>query len=220
MMKVGEISLINPSKSEISDKKDIEVSFLPMEDIKEYEKNVVPSKSNIIQNVYKGYTYFKENDLLIAKITPCFENGKMSIVKNLTNGIGFGSTEYIVIRANTEITSTDWIYYCLRNSNFLKDGKEKMTGTSGQQRISKDFVANYQIPIPPLDIQEKILEEFDEEIQYIKMTEKMIEKQKEKIDLKLKEIWVQNKDKLKDELIADKFLFDTMISKASKPTVE
>ncbi len=189
MSKIIDVSQINPSKTEIKEKKDIEVSFLPMEDIKEYEKNIFPSKSDTIQNLNKGYTYFKENDLLIAKITPCFENGKMSIVKNLKNGIGFGSTEYIVIRPNNKITNSDWIYYCLLNKNFIKHGKEKMTGTSGHQRISKEFVANYKIPIPTLNIQDEILQKCEEEIQYIRLTEKMIEKQKEKLSCILNSIW-------------------------------
>ncbi|UQY79928.1 N-6 DNA methylase [Candidatus Hepatincola sp. Av] len=196
MIKLGDIALINPSKSEISEKEGLKVSFLPMEDIKEYEKNVIPNKIKLIQDVYKGYTYFKKDDLLVAKITPCFENGKMSIAKNLINGIGCGSTEYIVVRANKKITSVEWIYFCLRNSNFLQDGKNKMTGTSGHQRISKDFINNYLIPIPSLEVQEEIIQQCEEEENYIKITEKMIEKQKEKIDLKLKEIWVGNKDKL------------------------
>ena len=70
-----------------------------MEDCEECSLYVFPQRIRKIEEVYRGYTYFQENDLLIAKITPCFENGKMSIAKNLVNGIGFGSTEFIVLRA-------------------------------------------------------------------------------------------------------------------------
>jgi len=97
--KLSEVCLINPSKSEVKNEKDLEVSFLPMEDCKEYSLYVEPIKTKKIEKVYQSYTYFVENDLLIAKITPCFENGKMSIAKNLKNSIGFGSTEFYVLRA-------------------------------------------------------------------------------------------------------------------------
>ena len=74
-----------------------------MEDCEECSLWVYPQKTKKIEEVYQGYTYFAENDLLIAKITPCFENGKMSIAKNLVNSIGFGSTEFIVLRAKERV---------------------------------------------------------------------------------------------------------------------
>jgi hypothetical protein len=101
--KIKDICLINPSKSEIKDKKDIKVSFLPMEDCEEYSLWVYPKQTRQIENIRKDYAYFVENDLLIAKITPCFENGKMSIVKDLKNGIGFGSNKFFVLRAKEEV---------------------------------------------------------------------------------------------------------------------
>jgi hypothetical protein len=74
-----------------------------MEDCEEYSLHVKPTKTKKVAEVYQGYTYFAENDLLIAKITPCFENGKMSIAKDLKNGIGFGSTEFYVLRAKGKV---------------------------------------------------------------------------------------------------------------------
>jgi len=97
------VCLINPPKSEVKDKKDIEVSFLPMEDCEEHSLYVYPKQTRKIENIRKDYAYFVEGDLLIAKITPCFENGKMSIAKNLMNGVGFGSTEFIVLRAKPRV---------------------------------------------------------------------------------------------------------------------
>ncbi|WNE40809.1 MAG: hypothetical protein mread185_000266 [Mycoplasmataceae bacterium] len=160
--KISDICLINPSKSEIKDKKDIETSsFLPMEDCEKHSLYVYPQKVKKIEEVHKGYTYFQENDLLLAKITPCFENGKMSIAKNLVNGIGFGSTEFIVLRAKEGIL-IEWVYYYLRNSNFLEEGKKIMTGSVGHQRISIDFINNYPILIPPLEIQKELIDELKE----------------------------------------------------------
>lgn len=69
---------------------------------------------------------------MLAKITPCFENGKAGIAQNLKNGVGFGSTEYIVIRANTDIVYPEWIYYHINSPEFLSQGKGFMTGTAGK----------------------------------------------------------------------------------------
>ncbi|CAG8603643.1 9215_t:CDS:2, partial [Ambispora leptoticha] len=127
--KIRDICDANPSKSEIKDKKGIKVSFLPMEDLEKYSLRVCPKQVRKIEEVYQSYTYFAENDLLIAKITPCFENGKMSIAKNLVNRIGF------------------------------EVGKTIMTGTVGQQRIKPNFVGDYSITLPPLEIQKEFVEE-------------------------------------------------------------
>ncbi|CAG8787086.1 20048_t:CDS:2, partial [Racocetra persica] len=121
--RIGDLCLVNPPKSEAKEKSNIDVSFLPMEDCEEYSLYVHPQKIKRIKEIYQGYTYFREDDLLIAKITPCFENGKMNIVKNLINGVGFG--------------------------------KNYMTGTTGRQRLRQEFIENYSILLPPLEIQEK-----------------------------------------------------------------
>ncbi|CAG8842999.1 30016_t:CDS:1, partial [Racocetra persica] len=101
---IKDICFINLSKPELSEQKNNQVSFLPMEDLGESSLYTVPSKIRKIEEVYKkGYTYFQENDLLLAKLGVCFENNKMSIAKNLVNGVGFGSTEFIVLRAKEGI---------------------------------------------------------------------------------------------------------------------
>jgi restriction endonuclease S subunit len=186
--KIRDICLINPSKSEINHQQTLEVSFLPMEDCEEYSLHVKPTKTKKVAEVYQGYTYFAENDLLIAKITPCFENGKMSIAKDLKNGIGFGSTEFYVLRAKGKVL-IEWVYYCLRNSDFLEKGKNHMTGTTGRQRLKQEFVENYLIPLPPLEIQKELVKELEVEQQIINYQRKSLSLLKEKEQKFLNNLW-------------------------------
>jgi restriction endonuclease S subunit len=155
-----------------------------MEDCEKHSLYIYPKQTRKIENIRKDYTYFVESDLLIAKITPCFENGKMSIAKSLKNGIGFGSNKFFVLRTKEEVL-IEWIYYCLRNSNFLEEGKSAMAGTDGRRALRKDFIENYLIPVPPLEIQEKLAKDLKEE-------QEIINWQKQSINLlekKKKDIW-------------------------------
>ena len=102
-----------------------------------------------VAEVEKGYTYFQEGDVLFAKITPCMENGKCAIAKRLVNGIGFGSTEFHVIRPKESVTS-EWIYYYLRQETTRKKAKRSMTGSAGQKRVPSLFLQDVEIPLPPL----------------------------------------------------------------------
>jgi len=156
LKKISDVCIINPSKKiELNNKF---VDFLPMEDLNANSLYTTPKKNkNINEILKKGYTYFTENDLVLAKITPCFENGKMSIIKNLTNKIGFGSGHFFVLREKN--ISIEWIYYCLKNQQFLQEGKKTMTGSSGRQIINFKFIANYLIPIPSKEIQNKFIDE-------------------------------------------------------------
>lgn len=159
MVKLQDICLINPKKSEVSSlDSDTLVSFIPMEDIDEHNITVIPKRERKIGEVYKGYTYFKDNDVLVAKVTPCFENGKGGIVRSLTNGIGFGTSELYVLRV-TEKVIPEYIYWILNREDFIQKGVDRMTGTGGLQRVPSDFVANYPIPLPPLEIQRQIVDE-------------------------------------------------------------
>lgn len=152
---LGEVALINPrNKSRISD--DTEVTFLSMPDVSEDAKIITP-KTRHYRAVKKGFTNFIENDVLIAKITPCFENGKGALAINLVNGIGFGSTEFHVIRADKTIYPI-LIYLHTITPYFRKQGARNMTGSAGQKRVTKEFLKCYKIPIPPLPEQKKIAE--------------------------------------------------------------
>ncbi|KLL01721.1 MAG: N-6 DNA methylase [Mycoplasmataceae bacterium RC_NB112A] len=186
--KINDVCLINPSKSEIKEKKDIEVSFLPMEDCEEYSLWVYPQQIKKIEEVRKSYTYFAENDLLVAKITPCFENGKMSIAKSLANEIGFSSTEFIILRAKEEVM-IEWVYYCLKSSDFLEEGKKHMAGTTGRQRLRQEFVENYSISLSSLEIQKNFVKELGKVQQIIGYQKQSIILLKEKKQKFLNDLW-------------------------------
>ena len=111
---LSEVCQIKPPKSEARDRlaTDDLVSFLPMEDMGIGEKFVRATQAKPLSAVVGSYTYFADDDVLLAKITPCFENGKIGIVEGLTNGVGFGSSEYIVFRPDKTL-SKDWLYYYL-----------------------------------------------------------------------------------------------------------
>ena len=162
LVKISDVCEINPRKSEIIDlPPDTMVSFVPMAVVNEHQKRFRSTEEKPISDVYSGYTYFKNGDILLAKVTPCFENGKSGIAENLTNGIGFGSSEFFVLRPFKERVLSDYIYRLISTDSFLEQGKQKMTGTGGLQRVSRDFLSNYMIPLPPLPVQEKIIAEIE-----------------------------------------------------------
>lgn len=182
LVELSEIFEINPKKSQIKEK-DIDVSFVPMADVSERDHYFQPSKKRQLEDVYKGYTYFADNDILLAKITPCFENGKSAIVSNLVNGIGFGSTEFIVLRPSKKVLSK-WGFYFISAKKFIEQGKNHMTGSAGQRRLSLEFVRKYKIPLPPLDIQKEIVRQIEDKQKEIEEAKELInnlEKEKEYI---------------------------------------
>lgn len=145
---LGELCIIAPQKKEVREKlndNDL-VTFLPMEDLGIMQKNINPQKTKLLSEVINGYTYFAENDILLAKVTPCFENGKLGIAKNLCNQIGFGSSEYIVLRAKD--IKSEYIYYNLSSESFRNNGKKLMIGACGLKRLPKDYVNNFEIHFP------------------------------------------------------------------------
>jgi type I restriction enzyme, S subunit len=137
------------------------VSFVPMEDLGINQKYFTPTQVKPLDQVSGSYTYFADGDVLLAKITPCFENGKLGIAANLTNGIGFGSSEYIVFRPNTQLLR-EWLYYFLSREAFRAEGAERMSGAVGHKRVAKEFVESYPIPLPPVSEQKRIVDILDD----------------------------------------------------------
>jgi len=189
MVKLGEVCEINPKKSEVANLNgDITVSFLPMEDIGTVQ-NILPKNEKKLSEVYKGYTYFKENDVLVAKVTPCFENGKSGIARNLKNGIGFGSSELHVLRPIKEKIISEYIYPYISSNRFLKEGAKMMTGTGGLQRVPTFFIQEYQIPLPPLEVQQRIVEKIEAERKVINSLRQMVKTYEEKIKRVIDRVW-------------------------------
>ena len=141
---------LNPNKKELLNFNG-NVSFLPMSNVSENGKIDLSINRNI-DDVRKGFTFFKDNDVIVAKITPCFENGKGAPVFGLLNGVGFGSTEFHVLRPKNTV-NTVWLYHVTMLSKFRLEGERKMTGSGGQRRITKDFINNFKLNIPPLSLQ-------------------------------------------------------------------
>lgn len=155
--KLGEVAEINPRKSEVKDLSDTsKVSFVPMRAVDAASGEIENPEVRGLGEVKNGYTCFKENDVLFAKITPCMQNGKFAITKNLVNGIGFGSTEFHVIRLSKRILP-EWIYLLLRQKSFREEAERHMTGTAGQQRVPKEYLENLEIPMPAIEEQKRIV---------------------------------------------------------------
>ena len=138
-----------------------QVTFLPMENIGE-QGELNCSTIRDIDDVENGYTRFFDGDILVAKITPCFENGKGALVRNTLNGVGFGTTELHVLTAGTEIDAR-YLYYITASDHFRRLGEAAMFGAAGQKRVPEDFVRDYSFPVPPLPQQSAIAEYLDRE---------------------------------------------------------
>jgi len=185
-----EISTFTPSKDEVKGlPKDTLVSFVPMAEVNTFNVSFDAKEQKVLSKVLSGFTYFRNGDILLAKITPCFENGKAGIARNLVNGIGFGSTEYIVIRANTDMVYPEWIFYHINTPEFIIGGKPFMTGTAGQQRIDLSYVKQYRIPVPSLAEQKVVLDGIQAEQALIKPTQELVEVFTSKIQNRIKEVW-------------------------------
>jgi len=132
------------------------ITFLPMEKVSS-NGDIDCEILKPIRELKQGFTAFKKNDVILAKITPCFENGKGALLDKLETEIGYGSTEFHVLRASKRIKAY-YLYLITHSSNFLTLGEAMMTGSAGQKRVPTDFVANYQFPLPPMSEQQQIIE--------------------------------------------------------------
>mgnify|MGYP000867563360 CR=1 FL=1 len=157
VVKLKRVARINPSRSEAFELRDSNdpVVFLPMERVS-VDGQVDQSERRSVREVWQGFTYFRRGDVVVAKITPCFENGKGACLTGLDTEIGFGTTEFIVLRPS-EAVSAEFLYQLTMLAEFRLLGVESMTGAAGQQRVSPDFVANFGVPVPPKHEQDRIV---------------------------------------------------------------
>ncbi|MCC6816194.1 MAG: N-6 DNA methylase [Saprospiraceae bacterium] len=189
MVELGSVCEINPKKSEVRDlPNDTLVSFVPMADINENEMNFIPNEVRKLSEVVGGYTYFRDNEVLVAKVTPCFENGKAGIANNLKNGIGFGSSEYYVLRCNENVLPV-WLYLQITSDKFRTLGTEQMTGTGGLQRVPKDFVNKFMIPLPSISEQQDLVNQIENEKLLIESIKEIISIYDSKIKDVIESIW-------------------------------
>jgi restriction endonuclease S subunit len=159
--KIAEIAIINPSKSEIKDVDDNTlISFVEMASVSD-EGFIAHKVDKPLKDMRKGgYTYFAENDIIIAKITPCMENGKCAIATGLTNGLALGSTEFHVFRPKQEIIGK-YLFSFLNRATLRKEAEQNMTGSSGHRRVPASFYESYKIPLPSLAEQARIVNEIE-----------------------------------------------------------
>ena len=151
---------LNPVKSELVLEDDAEVSFVPMDAVGELG-GLRLDEQRSVDDVYNGYTYFCDGDIVIAKITPCFENGKGAIAAGLTNGVGFGTTELHVVRPNERLNGC-FLFYVTIAHDFRSFGESEMLGAGGQKRVPERFLKDLQLPFPTLETQKRIATFLDE----------------------------------------------------------
>ncbi len=181
---VSKVTIVNPKKYEIRDLPDNEqITFLGMADVTESGK-IRSQQVKSLGEVKKGFTYFRKNDVLFAKITPCMENGKGAIARIKTS-IGFGSTEFHILRPNENILP-EWIYFYLSLKSIRKNAEQNMSGSAGQKRVPTSFFDKIKILVPPLPIQKKI-------VAVLEKAEKLTE-------------WRKEADALTDEFLKSVFL--------------
>ena len=157
-VKLGDVVEINP-KNKLDD--NLEVSFIPMNLIEAGYSNRHKQESRFWKDIKKGFTHFAENDVALAKISPCFENRKSAIMKNLKNGYGAGTTELFVFRSSN-VMLPSYLLWIIKSDDFIQAGTGNFSGVVGQQRLSREIVENYHIALPPLAEQKRIVNKIDE----------------------------------------------------------
>ncbi len=156
------VVLVNPKDDDHQDlSDDTVVSFVPMSAVSEDGFGITDQVVKRLGDVRRGYSAFKNNDVLFAKITPCMENGKSAVATDLENTRGFGSTEFHVLRAGSTLLP-DFLHYFLRQQSFRLLARQHMRGGAGQQRVPADFLQKEVIPLPPLSEQRRIVEILDQ----------------------------------------------------------
>ena len=156
LLDVGEISPRNDAPDETL------ASFIPMSGFSELHMRKLAPATEKWGNIKKGFPHFRNGDVVVAKITPCFENGKAAVIEGLENGIGAGTTELHVFRPIHSGVLPDYIYLFLRSPYFVLEGEKNMTGTAGQKRLPTDYFATRAMPLPPTAEQFRIVAKVNE----------------------------------------------------------
>ena len=171
--------IVNPPKALLNDNE--EVSFLSMADVS-VDGYILSSQRRRYSDVRDGFSSFMNDDVILAKITPCYENGKGAIVRDLINGIGFGSTEFYVLRCDKQYILPEYLFYLLRSDDFMALGKCHMKGAAGQKRLDKLFLQNFGITYPSLSQQEKFAKKVEQINQNLEVQQKDLERLQELFD--------------------------------------
>ena len=155
LVRLGEVAQINPRRPTLDCPPNAPVTFLPMAAIAENLAGIVERERRAFREVANGYTYFEENDVLFAKITPCLQNGKHALATGLAGTFGFGTTEFHVVRASSSIEPRFLFRELTRPAN-LEKCVRSFSGTAGQQRVHPEILSALQVRLPPLGEQRAI----------------------------------------------------------------
>jgi type I restriction enzyme M protein len=190
VVRLSDVCDVNPRKSELNDMPGSTiVSFVPMKDLAENSSSFTPVETRLLEEMRQGtYTYFRDADVLVAKVTPCFENGKAGIARGLQSGVGFGSSEYYVLRPSERLLP-ELLYHFITSDNFRAIATPAMTGTGGLQRVPKSIVEEFQIPLPSLEVQRQIVTDIEGYQKKMGEHRKAIDALEQKIKLTVNKVW-------------------------------
>lgn len=183
-----DVCKVNPKKIDINGlPDDLEVSFFPMASLSEIYGEITEPQTRLLKDVKNGFTNFSEGDVVFAKITPCMENGKSAIIGKLVNGLGYGTTEFYVLRCNENLYNR-YLYHMVRDTSFRNKAKAVMSGAVGQQRVPKSFMENYPLDLPSVPEQIEIVRILDDLLAKEQQAKEAAEAVLEQIDLIKKSI--------------------------------
>jgi len=174
--KLSEVAEINPGRPSIDRADGQMTSFIPMINVDAVKGEVSIVNAEPYSKVKKGYTFFQSGDVIFAKITPCMQNGKHAVVRGLSDGFGFGSTEFHVVRASDAIIS-EWIHFFLRRKETLDAAKRTFTGAVGQQRVPASFLENLELPMPTVEKQQQVVIRLKAQLAEVEKARQAAEKQ-------------------------------------------
>lgn len=158
-VRISTVTTLNP-KNDLED--DLNTAFVPMPCVMDGFRNQHTFEVKKWKDIKKGFTHFANGDIGVAKITPCFQNRKSVIFRDLENGYGAGTTELSIVRTIGETISREYLLWFFKTDYFITNGMKSFTGTAGQQRIHKDYLATCLLPLPPLEEQKRIVAKLEE----------------------------------------------------------
>jgi type I restriction enzyme S subunit len=181
--KLSEVCFINPTKRKgFTRESSLQTTFVPMDAIDATTGRISKIITRPYSEISKGYTFFEAGDVLFAKITPCMQNGKSAIANNLTDKVGFGSTEFHVLRPKLDITK-EWAFFFVRTKEFRKRSEDHFEGSAGQQRVPLEFLESSLIPVPSTIAEQKVItDKIEQKLSRVESIRQGSEKQLEAIE--------------------------------------
>lgn len=176
VVQLQEIADINPRRPELRRHPDAPTSFVPMQAVDELHGTITRAEIRPFESVARGYTYFADGDVLFSKITPCMQNGKHAVARDLIDGIGFGTTEFHVLRPGPAVRA-EWIFHFLRQPSTLKAAERSFQGSVGLQRVPESFLAQLHIPLPSLREQDSAIDAIERALHEARVSQEGLQEQ-------------------------------------------